>query len=211
MTNRFEQFNKLEAGKRYTLVGLGEFGFPYSVQLTLVSVEQKGYAQYREGVELKFKKKRGQRVLGTRFYGRKECIIYEGWVEVDTNMFKNGSKASYACFDERYLQEAEESVSQKPIVNLGTPDRTTTGEIYFIAGMGEEHDGYYKCSKKEFEYHMANRGFEKMGEVESRSVREELRGQPRLKGLCGPMYDGEKEGHAVIRYESAELNKLLST
>jgi hypothetical protein len=42
-------------------------------------------------------------------------------------------------------------------------------------------------------------------------LRPELRTQPRIQGLCGPMWDGEKDGVAVIRYEDSSSNDILST
>jgi len=40
--------------------------------------------------------------------------------------------------------------------------------------------------------------------------RPELRGAPVLEGFAGPMYDGEKDGHKVIRYESWAANERFS-
>ena len=44
--SRFNQLVKLKPGNRYTIVGLGEFGFPYSRKITLDSVHFGKYAQY---------------------------------------------------------------------------------------------------------------------------------------------------------------------
>ena len=40
--------------------------------------------------------------------------------------------------------------------------------------------------------------------------KEELIGQPILKGYLGPMYNGMKDGKTVIRYETQEVYNLLS-
>jgi hypothetical protein len=40
--------------------------------------------------------------------------------------------------------------------------------------------------------------------------RPELRGAPVLEGFAGPMYDGEKDGHTVIRYETWAANERFS-
>lgn len=45
---------------------------------------------------------------------------------------------------------------------------------------------------------------------EDGSRREELWEQPILEGFVGPMYDGTKDGKAVIRYETPEVYELLS-
>ena len=53
--------------------------------------------------------------------------------------------------------------------------------------------------------------YEENGRINNTFNRYELQGTPRLKGLAGPMYDGEdKNGNAIIRYESHEVNKILS-
>lgn len=53
--------------------------------------------------------------------------------------------------------------------------------------------------------------YEQAGTLCDNLRRLELQGQPRLEGLYGPMYDGEENGAAVIRYESPEVYKILST
>ena len=53
---------------------------------------------------------------------------------------------------------------------------------------------------------MKERGYEYLGENRNDYNREELQGQPRFKGLCGPMWDGD----GWIRYETPEMNDLLS-
>lgn len=119
-----EQFNKLEKGKRYTLVGMTEFGFPYKVQFTLESVEYGTYAQYREAVTLRFKQKNKRKISGTRFYGLKECLVYEGWVEPKTDMWANaddlgdGVKRSMASFDTRFMQIAKNSIKAPALIEL---------------------------------------------------------------------------------------------
>lgn len=48
-------------------------------------------------------------------------------------------------------------------------------------------------------------GFEFAGFSYNERQREELQGQPKFKGLCGAMFDGD-----AIRYESPEANAILS-
>lgn len=48
--------------------------------------------------------------------------------------------------------------------------------------------------------------------AEKTVLRAELRDQPLLRGLAGPMWDGETdEGNPVVRYETWELYEVLST
>ena len=52
---------------------------------------------------------------------------------------------------------------------------------------------------------------EQDGVVEGSWLREELQGQPTLKGLLGGMYDGvNKDGKHVIRYETQDAYDMYS-
>ena len=44
----------------------------------------------------------------------------------------------------------------------------------------------------------------------STKLRPELRFEPRIEGLCGPMYDGDIDGIAVVRYEDQATYNSLS-
>lgn len=46
---------------------------------------------------------------------------------------------------------------------------------------------------------------------ENEKSKEELRGEPKLKGFLGPMYGGEKDGKVVIRYETSQAYKAMSS
>ena len=41
-------------------------------------------------------------------------------------------------------------------------------------------------------------------------LRPELQLAPRLQGFCGPMWDGYKDGVAIVRYEDQSSNDTLS-
>ena len=45
---------------------------------------------------------------------------------------------------------------------------------------------------------------------EGQHLRAELRGHPKFKKLCGPMWNGVEDGVPVIRYESWEAYEILS-
>ena len=52
--------------------------------------------------------------------------------------------------------------------------------------------------------------YEQVGVMRNTGIREELKGQPKLSGLLGAMYDGTKNGVPVIRYETRAAYELLS-
>jgi hypothetical protein len=58
---------------------------------------------------------------------------------------------------------------------------------------------------------MSVRGYELTGFCNRRGLRAELIGQPEFKGVLGPMWDGERDGVAWVRYECPEANRQLST
>lgn len=120
-----EKLTQMVQGRKYTVVSMGEFGFPYQMQMTLVKVKVEPYAQYGKSYVLEFKqpKKRLNRML--RFYGDRPLIVWEGWVNPKTDMYiKSGVKdyssgavtiqESLPCFDLEYLRIARYSVQQEP-------------------------------------------------------------------------------------------------
>lgn len=48
------------------------------------------------------------------------------------------------------------------------------------------------------------------GKARDFQIRKELANAPKIKGFAGPMYDGEKNGIPVRRYETWEVNDILS-
>ena len=54
-------------------------------------------------------------------------------------------------------------------------------------------------------------GYTFAGFVANNYNRRELLGQPRFKELVGPMYDGEKGGVAIVRYECPTAYETLSS
>jgi hypothetical protein len=59
---------------------------------------------------------------------------------------------------------------------------------------------------------LARRGWTHTGAQGGAPLRAELRGQPKFKGLCGPMWGGNTGpgGAPVIRYETSEAYSSLS-
>jgi len=55
------------------------------------------------------------------------------------------------------------------------------------------------------------RGYAYNGENRNAYHRPELQGQPRFRGLSGPMWGGRANGEIVIRYETPEACRVLST
>ena len=58
---------------------------------------------------------------------------------------------------------------------------------------------------------MEVRGYAFTGSNKGRGQRAELQGQPRFRGVAGPMWEGLKDGVPVIRYETQAIYQALST
>ena len=120
-----KQLSVLKIGQKYTLVKLGDFGFPFTLQLELVEHKIVPYAQHRETALLTFKLRRKRNPRQLRIFERDEYLVYEGWVEVDTEMYVktlpaiNGltCKQSLRSFDNEYLMRAKRSVPQPPLID----------------------------------------------------------------------------------------------
>ena len=75
--------------------------------------------------------------------------------------------------------------------------------VYRVVGAGAGKD----MSWPQFEVSF---GMDFDGIEDGSYLRECLQGQPKIKGLCGPMYDGEINGRPVIRYETWSVYDMMS-
>lgn len=100
-------------GERYTLVFLGEFGFPVDLRITFREAHLTTYAQYDDAVSMTFmlKKKRNPRRMC--LYNR-SFLIYSGWRDLDASATYNVHKcedgisvmsSKYGSFDERFMDD----------------------------------------------------------------------------------------------------------
>ena len=103
---------KLIPGEHYTLVYLGELGFPVNIRMTFHSAKLDTYAQYDDAVNLVFtpyKKRQARRLY---LYNR-SFLLYAGWRELDKEATFNVSKSNglvtmaskYGSFDEQYIAD----------------------------------------------------------------------------------------------------------
>lgn len=120
----FHGLAQLKVGERYTLLTQGIFGAIAS-KMTLVDVKVVPYAQYSESVKLIFKVKGKRKLSGCYFYGRESCVVWQGWVDVDTNFLKPAEvceatgmtvrKSKYTSCDSRHFDDAVKSVTASPV------------------------------------------------------------------------------------------------
>ncbi len=122
--NYQEIADKLEIGKMYTLFKYGEFGFPVVAQFKLVSKTIEPYAQYQESLRIMFIPKGKRKETGIRLYGDNRLAIWEGLVNVNSEIFglsKIGmegmvSESIGVSFSSGYMDRALKLVEAKPLV-----------------------------------------------------------------------------------------------
>ena len=130
-------YNKLQEGKRYTLVRLNDFGFPVAQKLTFHSMKSRTYAQYGDVMEIIFTPYRKRTQYRELLYNC-SFMIFEGWQDLKeedaTETIKdNGNvkitKSKYGCFDSRYIEDLEK-VFNNPVVVYKNYKTGVNGKIY---------------------------------------------------------------------------------
>lgn len=116
-------YNKLQPGKRYTLVYLNEFGFPVTQKITFHSMRTTTYAQYSDVMEMIFTPYR-KRTQYRKFFYNCSMMIFEGWQDLKEEEVKETlednknvkiTKSKYGCFDRRYIDDLE-NCFKNPVV-----------------------------------------------------------------------------------------------
>lgn len=99
-------------GKRYTMVFLGEFGFPVAMRMTFHSAKLTTYAQYDDAVELVFTPYKKRNAYRMHLYN-KSFLVYNDWRVMPTDAAYNVERtktsitriSKYGCFDERFIED----------------------------------------------------------------------------------------------------------
>lgn len=197
--------------RRMTIATESEFGGVYFLHVTVDFAEIKPYAQYKDALTIHFKKRGGRTLYGMRFYGVKSVAVFSGWQETTWEQPR-----SFQCFDRNMFYGLVDSFPQEKKIaeeseRVHLTEIQAKGKVYKVVSMNPD-DPRPRMIVEEFEtVEHLKKTFETAGEFHSVSCRAELQGAPKLKGFCGPMYDGEDEqGRAVIRYESQEVYDILS-
>jgi len=107
----------LKPDNKYTILGMSEFGFPFHIHVRhkVLKRMENGYAQYKDAYAWAFVKKGCRRAAGFYIYGDRTFYVFEGWIDLDTHMFKKGSNESYFSFSDKYITDALKSTGSKAI------------------------------------------------------------------------------------------------
>jgi hypothetical protein len=204
-----------------TLYVHGPFGFT-KVEAKDIRVDVKPYAQYSHAVHVTYIPKGKQKARGHVDTYKPTLIVLSGWGHFDPpSAFKKNSDGSEqskdSCFSDVFLTDFDEALKASgalanglvaadfrgfdPMMGGVEPPEPTTFVFRVVTETGISEYADVEALKA---LHP------QVGVLESRSVRESLRGQPIFGDLCGPMYDGKEGEKAVIRYETAKINAILS-
>ena len=207
----FRQAN-LKSGEKYTLLFTNDFSFPCVQKVTLESVEETSYAQYKDAVRLVFRPCKKRTFYQKYFYGEKRFAILKGWHDIQTakevttasgftymemcsgdfSFIINACKehAEDVVINYEYEPEVQE-VTEALVVRM--VDGRMIGEVYELKDLANHFEVTGKTGdlSEERKHRLCRRA--------------ELDNQPILKGFCGPMYDGGR-----IRYEDSRSNDILS-
>lgn len=130
-------YNRLEEGRKYTLVYLNDFGFPVAQKITFHSMKCATYAQYSDVIEMNFKPYRKRKQSRKYFYNC-SLMIFEGWQDMkeeDTHeTLKDNervkiTRSKYASFDSRYIDDLEK-IFKNPVVIYKDYKVGKNGKIY---------------------------------------------------------------------------------
>ena len=198
--------NALSDGK-ITVVFFSEFGTTEYLYYTAESCELAPYAQYENGIVITGKRRRARTLTRWPLHQGKTFAIFSGW-HVPTKKMPN----NWTCFDKSLFYSIVDSIPSA--CKLGewserVKPQNTAAPIYKVYRLvSEEHPDPVEQYQTIEELTAV---YTQTGTLSDNIRRRELQGQPYIKGLCGPIYDGtDKDGRPVIRYETQELNDILS-
>lgn len=199
------------ADSKMTIVTESEFGGVYFLHINAHSADIKPYAQYKDALYITFKKRGGRTLYGMRFCGVKPVAVFSGWQETTWEQPR-----SFQCFDRNMFYGLVDGFPQERKIaeeseRVHLPEIQQKGKVYQVVSMNPDDPRPHMIVEKFETVEHLKKAFETSGEFNSVSCRAELQGAPILKGFCGPLYNGEdRQGRAVIRYESQEVYDILS-
>lgn len=211
VSKNFEEMNRRindylnSSNKKVTVVFFSEFGTVGIQHITMESCEPTSYAQYKNALRFTFKKRGGRTLYSWTLHEGKEFAIFKGWTITSFEI-----PESFTCFDKSLLYSTLDGMESEKIgessERVYIAERLEKAKIYKVVA---EQGGKWKIEIfKSLE--ALTTVYTKTGTLCDNVRRAELQGEPYLKNLCGPMYDGDEGGCAVIRYESQEVYNALS-
>ena len=213
MSDRLAEYMQGIDGKKATIIFITDFGGYSVLPVRLHSVRFAPYAQYSEAMRVVFTPKGKRNKRGLVLYSGKTFAIFADWVTASASIGETIRTASgtvcrvwSACDRNEFYKlvdstQGEKLAEQSERLYLDEIKQHSKKYCVYGVGFSETYDTEAELLAK----------YEKVGEISNGYNRAELQGTPRLKGLCGAMWDGyDDDGRACIRYETPELCDILS-
>lgn len=188
-----------------TFVCFGDFGEVVCQHLNAYRVERTAYAQHKNALRLRVKKKGGSVIYQLILHEGMTFALFDGWATPTEKMPQN-----FWSFDKAIFSRIVDSIEGEKIGENSDRQRRakmeavgqTVRRVYHVVKItGVEVYGT--------EAELLER-YHEIGRLNNTVCRHELQNTPRLSGLCGAMYDGtDEEGRAVIRYEDQAINEMM--
>lgn len=199
--------------KKATIICITDFGGYAILPVRLHYVSFAPYEQYSEAIHIVCTLKGERKSLQLILHSRKTFAIFADWVTPTASIGETRRTASgilcemWNAFDRNEFYKIVDSTDGKKIAEqserLHLDELKQHNKIYKVYGIGV-------CEIFNTESELLSK-YEKVGEMSGGHLRYELQGTPQLKGLCGAMWDDyDDNGNACIRYETDELNNILS-
>lgn len=187
---------------KITIICMNDWGAVCVMRGTVQKAELAPYAQYKNALYITFIPERKRKARLAIFTEKQDFAIFDDW-ETPTEQMPG----SFWGFDKTLFYKIVDSVNGDKIGENSEreymPHLQTVQKVFRVVKRGgvEEYESEEELTAK----------YEKIGVLSDNIRRFELQNTPKLKGLVGAMYDGQdKNGRAVIRYESQEVYEQLS-
>ena len=204
MSDRLAEFMDGVDGKKITVICMSEFGGVCVFRARLHSVQMRGYAQYENGVWLTVTRERKRKKETFIFHEAKDFAIFADWCETSATL-----PTCWTCFDKSLFYQAVDGMNGEKLAE--NSERVYMSELEQVQKVYRVVKAFGENGTEEYESEAELlKNYEKTGVLSDNVRRYELQGTPKLKGLCGAMFDGYENGKAVIRYETQEIYDILS-
>lgn len=204
MSDKLAEFMDGVDGKKITVVCMSDFGGVCIFRARLHSVQMRGYAQYKNGVWLTVTRERKRKKETFIFHEAKDFAIFADWCETNATR-----PDCWTCFDKSLFYQAVDGMNGEKLAE--NSERVYLSELEQVQKVYRVVTGFGADSVEEYESEAELlKNYEKTGVLSDNVRRFELQGTPKLKGLCGAMFDGYENGKAVIRYETQAVYNVLS-
>ena len=136
----------LVPGHRYTLVHLGEFGFPIVEKITYHGMTLTTYAQHADVVRLIYTPFRCNSKRSRLFFGS-SMLIFDGWQDLPRSVTEETlrddaqvkiTRSKYSCFSAHYIEDAA-ALLKNPVLIYKAYKTGTDGKIYACITGGIEY------------------------------------------------------------------------